>query len=178
MKVIEHRRHAKRAKPGKHLAQEGVDMARRLGDEIGSFDLVVTSDKPRAIETAIAMGFAPTETVDDLSDFTAELTRETEWDAGFAEMARVVGNRPNSPASGVAQKHASIVEEIAERLPEDGRALVISHGGIVEIGTVAALPGHDFSEWDYALGFCEGVRLSYQDGAFVGAELLTVAGAG
>ena len=47
-----------RTPPSEHLSREGVDLARRVGATLGSYDLVVTSDLPRAIETAIVMGYA------------------------------------------------------------------------------------------------------------------------
>ena len=36
----------------------GVDLARRVGEGRGPFAWVVTSPRPRYIETAVAMGFA------------------------------------------------------------------------------------------------------------------------
>lgn len=58
MRVLEVRRHTMRSKPGKHLSQAGVSLARHVGETMGSFDRVVTSTLARAFETAIAMGFA------------------------------------------------------------------------------------------------------------------------
>lgn len=63
MQSIEIRRHSYNKKGearGKesHLSQSGVDLARRVGETIGAFDLVLTSAIPRTVETAIAMGFA------------------------------------------------------------------------------------------------------------------------
>jgi hypothetical protein len=54
MKLIEHRRHSMRHKPGEHLKQAGVDLARRVGTDLGPFDLVITSATARAFQTAIA----------------------------------------------------------------------------------------------------------------------------
>jgi broad specificity phosphatase PhoE len=45
-----------RRKPGAHLSQDGIELARLVGETSGPFSLVVTSPIPRAIETAIAMG--------------------------------------------------------------------------------------------------------------------------
>jgi hypothetical protein len=67
MRWLEVRRHSatKRSRePGSHLSPEGVDLARRVGRSLGSFASVVTSASPRAIETALAMGYA----VDDTAD--------------------------------------------------------------------------------------------------------------
>ena len=47
-----------RRKPGQHLSQDGVSLAQHVGQDLNPFDLVVASELPRAIETAIAMGFA------------------------------------------------------------------------------------------------------------------------
>jgi len=58
MKIIEIRRHSIRSKPGEHLSQQGVTLARLVGENLGPFDKVITSTLPRAFETAIAMGFA------------------------------------------------------------------------------------------------------------------------
>ena len=56
MRYLEHRRHSMRVQPGQHLNQAGVALARRVGETMGPFALVVTSTLPRAYETAIAMG--------------------------------------------------------------------------------------------------------------------------
>jgi len=58
MKILEIRRHSIRSKPGDHLSQQGVALARKIGEGMGPFAFVTTSTLPRAFETAIAMGFA------------------------------------------------------------------------------------------------------------------------
>jgi hypothetical protein len=69
MRWLEVRRHSITKKSGargprSQLFQEGVDLARLVGRSLGSFAFVVTSASPRAIETALAMGYA----VDDTAD--------------------------------------------------------------------------------------------------------------
>jgi hypothetical protein len=49
---------------GSHLSAEGVVLARLVGESLGPFASVVTSASPRAIETAVAMGFAVDDTVE------------------------------------------------------------------------------------------------------------------
>ena len=60
-----------RTKPGEHLSQLGVYLARRVGSgefgEVPRYDLVITSTSPRAFETAIILGFAVHERFDFLS---------------------------------------------------------------------------------------------------------------
>ncbi|MDQ2741632.1 MAG: hypothetical protein M3Z66_04960, partial [Chloroflexota bacterium] len=58
-----------RVKPGRHLSQAGVDLARRTGNQMGPFDRVITSTVARAYETAIAMGFAVDQQDDRLRSF-------------------------------------------------------------------------------------------------------------
>ena len=55
MRTLEVRRHTMRRKPGEHLSQDGINLARLVGDQSEPPSLVVTSDSPRALETAIAM---------------------------------------------------------------------------------------------------------------------------
>ena len=56
MRTLEVRRHTMRRKPGQRLSQDGIELARLVGDGSGHFDLVVSSNVRRAIETTIAMG--------------------------------------------------------------------------------------------------------------------------
>ena len=68
MSTIEIQRHCFTKKgqargKGSHLSADGVLQARRIGEQImgeqiGPFDLVLTSHIPRTLETALAMGFA------------------------------------------------------------------------------------------------------------------------
>ena len=54
MRTLDIRRHTMRRKPGAHLSQDGIALARLIGENAGPYDLVVTSTIPRAVETAIA----------------------------------------------------------------------------------------------------------------------------
>ena len=66
MVTLEVRRHTMRVKPGQHLSHKGVSLARTVGLGIGPFDRVASSNLPRAIETAIAMGTAVDDVIEDL----------------------------------------------------------------------------------------------------------------
>ena len=87
MKYIQLRRHSHRNKPSQHLSQQGVELARRIGQTIGPFDLVVTSKVQRAVETAVAMGFAVDETNDEFSFFPEDIEKEINFESGFAAFA-------------------------------------------------------------------------------------------
>jgi broad specificity phosphatase PhoE len=170
MRELELRRHSMRVGSGQHLSQEGVDLARRVGATMGPFDRVVTSTLPRAFETAIAMGFAVDEQVEALGAMSAEVAREVDWQGGCAEFQRAA--RLGGATTGYVQEQGRLLRRLAEALPEDGRALVVSHGGILEALAVGGLPDRDWSAWTESAGYCEGVRLRHDAGRFVGAERL------
>jgi broad specificity phosphatase PhoE len=170
MKIIEVRRHAMRNKPGDHLSQAGVDLARRVGMEIAMVDRVITSDLPRAIETAIAMGFAPDITDGRLASMGDEVSAEIEWDAGFAAFAATIA-RDGATARFARDQHDLWIALAAE-LPEHGHALVITHGGFIE-AVAGLMPDRlPSSSDDRACGYCEGARFTIENGALRDIELL------
>jgi broad specificity phosphatase PhoE len=159
-----------RARPGKHLTQEGVDLARRVGSGLGPYHRVITSEVQRALETAIAMGFAVDEQIELLGEMGKGVDDEVHWEQGCA--AFVVAALQGGPTSRAVHKQAELLRTIAEGLPEGGRALIISHGGIIEEGVVGLLPDLDYRPWGRAFGYCEGVRLVFQGRDCIGAEPL------
>ena len=169
MRVVDHFRHSIRTSPGKHLSREGVRLARSVGEALGDYDLVVTSTRPRAIETAIAMGYASDRQLEDLgSMFGADL--ELDWTAGCSAFA--LAAESSKVVARAARKQARILQSIAADLPQDGKALVVSHGGVIELGVVGLLPNHDFSAWGASCERCEGVRLHFDGSTCTAAELL------
>ncbi|HET6821838.1 MAG TPA: histidine phosphatase family protein [Anaerolineales bacterium] len=174
MKTIEIRRHSIRSKPGDHLSQEGVTLARQVGETIGPFEYVITSTLPRAFETAIAMGFAVDKQLDLMNTYGPEAESEISWPQSFAVYARAV--RRGKGAAWYGNKLADYYANLASALSENGAVLVINHGGVVELGVVAAFPEADYESWGDFADYCEGARLFWQDGKFVNAEVLRVSG--
>jgi broad specificity phosphatase PhoE len=170
MPEIEHRRHSWRAPTGKHLTQQGVDLARRVGETMGRFDLVITSDLPRAFETAIAMGYAVDRQEKLLSSMGDPVDSEVAWELGCAEFQRAA--RLGKTTLKAANKHAQFLRQIAAELTPSGRALIVSHGGIIELGVVGLLPEYDYSAFGPACERCEGVRMYFDGDACTGAEVL------
>lgn len=172
MKTIEIRRHSIRQKPGDHLSQQGVTLARLVGQNLGPFDRVVTSTLPRAFETAIAMGFAVDEQNELMSSYGNGMEREAPWPLSLAGYAEVVS------AGGAATKYsnelAAVYRKLANYLADGRAALVINHGGVMEMGVVACLPDADHIAWGSHFEYCEGVRLFCEDGKFVNVEILRV----
>ena len=83
MHTLEIRRHTHRHISQPHLSQIGVDFARRAGEGLGRFDRVVTSTVPRAFETAIAMGYAVDEQIEQLGMMNDAVTAAIQWNAGY-----------------------------------------------------------------------------------------------
>ncbi len=160
MKFIEHRRHSIYTIPYPHLNQQGVNLARKVGNDLGPFNLVITSSKPRAFETAIAMGFAVDQTLKELSGISSTVGQEIAWDAGFQKYAEIY--EYNGATSLWAKGFAKVFLKIVKKLPENGSILIISHGGIVEGSTIGLYPDFDYSNWNRSVQYCEGVKLSFE----------------
>ena len=172
MRTLEVRRHTHRNVPQPHLSQVGVDLARRVGNEMGRFDQVVTSIVPRAFETAIAMGYAVDEQIEQLGMMSDEVMAVIQWNAGFGAWAKVA--QTSRVVTLYTQALAGMWRSIVRALPDGGRALIITHGGIVEAGTVGCtLAGMTITD-DAACGYCEGVRLTFDGDAVVQVEMLRV----
>ncbi|MCS7061673.1 MAG: histidine phosphatase family protein [Anaerolineae bacterium] len=171
MKYLEIRRHTMRQKPGKHLTQAGVSLARQVGASMGPFTKVITSDVVRAFETAIAMGFAVDEQLADLAPLEDDGVITALEDAPtFAEVAQIA--RSHKAVGRCARELARVWTSIAESLPEEGVALVITHGLVIELGAAGCLPDADFSTWGAVCDYCEGIRLSFDGKRFVGGEVI------
>jgi broad specificity phosphatase PhoE len=172
MKKLEIRRHSIRDQPGDHLNQTGVTLARRVGQNIGPFDLVVTSTLPRAFETAIAMGFAVDEQIELMSTYGNDVGREAPWPLSLAGYGEVVSK--GGAAARYANQLADVYHKLLNYVSNDHAALVINHGGVLEMGAVACLPDADHFSWGSHFDYCEGIRLFWENDKFVNAEILRV----
>lgn len=174
MKYLELRRHSKRVIPGEHLSQAGVALARKVGEAMGPFDLVITSTLTRAFETAIAMGFAVQEQREDFCSFGDKVDGAIRYPAPFARYAQQM--RESKHVARYMKTQSELLQEIVSQL-DDGSsarsgALIVSHGGVVEAGAVGCLPQFDWATAGEAVSYCEGVRLSFDGLRFVKVELL------
>lgn len=172
MKFLEVRRHSMRSKPGDHLSREGVMLARQVGEGLGPFECVVTSKLPRAFETAFAMGFAVDDQKKLMNTYGEDVEAEAPWPQTFAGYAAAV--RKGGAARKYARKLAKFYGKLMDSLPEGGAALAVNHGGVVELGVIGCLPDLDYETWGGPTSFCEGVRLTWNNGRFVEAELLRI----
>jgi len=172
MKTIEIRRHSIRSNPGVHLNQQGVTLARLVGQNLGPFDRVITSTLPRAFETAIAMGFAVDEQVELMSTYGDSVEREAPYPLSCAGYAEVV--RKGGAAAKYANQLKDLYTKLANYLADDRAALVVNHGGVLELGAVACLPDADHFKWGSHFEYCEGMRLFWENDKFVEGEILRV----
>jgi broad specificity phosphatase PhoE len=174
MKILEVRRHSVRHTGGEHLNQKGVLLARKVGQGIGPFDFVATSALPRAFETAIAMGFAVTEQNELMNTYGGAVEREAPWPLPFFHYSVIV--KQGQAAAEYAQRLADYYADVLNHIPDGGSALMVNHGGVVELGVVACLPDADFSTWGESVGYCEGARLFWDAGRFLRGEPLRIPG--
>jgi len=180
MPMLEVRRHSYTKKDeardhGSHLSSAGVALARKIGSQIGPFERVVTSDIPRTLETALAMGFAVDEIMPALGQlpeaFWAEVGRHDHWSwpRPFARYRELIALGQQAAALGKVQ--ANIWINTLEQLAPDGSLLVLSHGHAIEAGLVTCFPSGQLDELSLPFRHCEGFRASYVDQRFMKLEI-------
>lgn len=180
MRYLEIRRHAFTKKDpqrgsGSHLSQAGVNLARRIGREIGPVRFVAVSLAPRTLETALAMGYA----VDELWDMDGglldaaytELPFHAQWAVAqpWQRYQDLIGG--GGPLAALADRQADLWRQAVQRVSEGECALVISHGGLIEPGLVAVFPTHDSSTWGSPFQHGEGARLTFHQGHFTSPKI-------
>ncbi len=173
MRTLEHRRHSERDAGGIHLNAAGVALARRVAGTLSRFDRVVASPKPRALETAELIGGR----VDASLPALAEMP-EDGWllagggpPASFGDCAALL--RRSSAAREYARSQLDVWRAELERVPPGGRLLLVSHGGVIELGAAAALP-EAAAGWGKPVGYLEGVRLGWDGRRWRDGEVLRV----
>lgn len=169
-KLLEIRRHAERTKPGPNLSRAGIDRARAAGASGPPFARVVTSPSPRAVQTAVAMGYPVDLEESVLQSFGSAITTLIDWDAGFARWHQGVGGSPVIAAFATLQ--AAIWHQVVADILPGQAALIVTHGGMIEVGVMAVAPTLDWSVAGETLDYVEGVRLWFADERCVSACVL------
>lgn len=176
MRYLEVRRHSKRDPLNPHLSQQGVNLARSVGQQLGDFDQVVTSPLPRCVETAVAMGYAVNKTLASLAGDDGLGTSfpnmgSLDWGLGYRAFSAQLTELPSLTA--FVKKQATLWREVVQSVPENGQALLITHGGGFLDGTaVYCLPSENHYGWGLYSDYCDGIRLSFLDGEFTSAKIL------
>jgi hypothetical protein len=118
------------------------------------------------------MGFAVDGEYEELYQMGDDVEEEVHWPASFGSYAFAV--KRNGAAARFAKKQADLWRKITKALPDGGAALIISHGGIVELGAIGCLPEANHAAWGAHFEYCEGVRLHFDGEKFVDIEILRV----
>lgn len=136
MKEIYVLRHTEKDATGA-LTDIGKDIAKELGDRLGTFDIIISSPKQRAVETArLISGMTPI--LDDRAGaimLTPEETKNTH-EQGASHLFGIAGvlfdnevYRPRVLLKG--KELAALIEETYNQLSDHARALIISHDGVM-----------------------------------------------
>jgi broad specificity phosphatase PhoE len=163
MKYLEVFRHSKRGE-GKGLSPEGVQLARRARVLLApGYDLFVSSPKERARETMEAFGF-------ERYEMDEAFTAVNPWEPFDAPVTQAAKDRGITPLAACweipealnylrlqGETFLTAVKRLARKLPEEGRALVVSHGGILEAAALLGFANYELHEIGGEIGFCEGV---------------------
>ncbi len=172
MKVVEVRRHSVRDKPEPDLSSAGRALAQEVGSRVGPFQRCVSSPVPRAVQTAEAMGFPPTE-LDPLWGTIADtVVKEIGWPAPFWRVKSAVLH--DGPSARFADLLLGSVRSQLAQVQDRGALLITTHGGFPELLAVRALPHLDPRPWGGVLRCMEGVRLTFQGGTPPRIEVLRV----
>ena len=169
MKVVEVYRHSKRG-DGKGLSEEGREMAHRARALLAQhYDLCVSSPKERARETMEALGF-------ERYDVDEAFTAVNPWEPFDSEVAKLSKDRGIPPLAACweipealnylklqGETFLAAVKRIARKLPDEGRALVVSHGGILEAAALHGFETYELESIGGEIGFCEGVVFTIED---------------
>ena len=147
-------------------------MARKVGEAMGPFGLVITSTLPRAFQTAIAMGFAVQEQREEFCPFDDDINEALFYPAPFARWVPHI--KEHKQLAQCVKEQSDLLHVIVAQLDEGDSALVVSHGGVVEVGAVGCMPQFDWAQAGDAMSYCEGVRLAFDGVRFVKAEVLRV----
>jgi broad specificity phosphatase PhoE len=160
---------------GSHLSADGVALARLVGARLAAegppVGYVLTTQSPRTIETALAMGFAVDDATELPGGYDAGVLAhhaQWSWDRPYARYAELIGQEPG--LAEVAAAHRAAWLRALTAIGDGGRALVISHGGAIEPALVSCLPGADHGACGAPFAHCDGARLAFDAGSFVGIE--------
>jgi broad specificity phosphatase PhoE len=181
MKYIEVFRHSKRG-DGKGLSEEGREVARRARGLLAThYDLCVSSPKERARETMEAFGF-------ERYEVGEAFTAVSPWGPFDAEVSKLAKGRGIIPLAACweipealsylklqGETFLAAIKRIARKLPEEGRALVVSHGGILEAAALHGCARYELAEIGGEVGFCEGVVFKLDGEKLAGIEVKRLA---
>jgi broad specificity phosphatase PhoE len=169
MKYLEHRRHTERTRPLDHINQNGIDLAKRVAPEVKPPKYTLTSTVPRAVETALVLGYEVNRTDDLLFNYAPEIMGEI-GDRSFKAIAKAI--KSGKYTASYAEDQIGLLKEALNEVKDGENVLTISHGSMVEIGLVAMFPDLSHEEWGDQFTYLEGYRVEYENGEFKNPQIL------
>src|SRR5204862_2791561 len=118
------------------------------------------------------MAFVVDDFYEKMSSYRSDVEREAPWLLSPVEYAGII--RKGKAAAEYAQRLVVVYTKLADYLMDGRAALVVNHGGVLELGAVACLPDADHVAWGSHFDYCEGIRLFWDNGKFVDGEMLRV----
>ena len=146
----------------KHLSPAGVKLAKMQNEDL--FDLVITSPIQRAMETALCLGSAITETHELLGFLPENVQSSIPFSAGFRAFQEAINT--NKAVSECARIYRQFILACVSDLKEPQRALFISHAGTVEMLILACLPNLQCHHFPDSVSQLEGASLTYDGLSF------------
>ncbi len=169
MKYLEHRRHTERTRPLDHINQNGIDLAKKVSPEVTAPKYTLTSTVPRAVETALVLGYEVNRMDDLLFHYKPEIMGEL-GDQSFKAIAEAI--KSGKYTASYSEDQLDLFKEVLGEVKDGETVLVVSHGSMVEIGLVAMFPEMDHTEWGKPFTYLEGYRVAYENGEFKDPEIL------
>jgi broad specificity phosphatase PhoE len=128
-------RHADKNLETGELTDEGRARARKLQATLGKFDLVITADRPRLTETALLLS-GETPILDERAGFvytSLEQREQLKAKAKVSSSALVIFAFPEFQelASTIGTNLIELIKATLEKLPTDGKALIVSQDGVM-----------------------------------------------
>lgn len=173
--TIDVRRHAERASGPDAvggLSAAGTAVARRLRPSGRGFALVVSSPRDRARDTAIALAGRVDEIAQILDVAPDEVLTQAQYDALRSQDAAAGFLSASATTRRFAEHQLSFWENVGRRISDGDGALLVTHGGNVELTAVMLARSLQASVEPLPLTYCEGVRVRFEQGRLVGLERL------
>jgi broad specificity phosphatase PhoE len=174
MRTLQHRRHSRRDPSSVHLNEAGLALARRVAPGLPRFARAVTSPRPRAIETAEALGCRVDATIPALAELPDDVgieSVEAFRRMGLPQYLRLL--EESAAFRRFATDQAELWRRELERVADGEALLMVSHGSIIEAGALGALPAL-MEGGGGPLDYLEGVELRLERGRWVGGAVLRV----
>lgn len=151
-------------KDGDKLTEEGIRACETLASRIGKFNVVIASNRNRTIQTAeLVSGNSahadPRASVPLFPDNELEKLADIQATHPLGIIGAIWQKEPLiNDAREAGQKLLDLVQDVMASLPENGRALIVSHDGTM-IGLEKLLKNESFDHVDHSFGPIEGLRI-------------------